>query len=134
MLDRPTVKQINSEINEALAAIAQKYKLAVKPVGCSFNAAEMGIRTTLQVVSSTGENLVDKKRWNTYAPLYGLTPEDFGREVVIMGNRFRLVSLNAKCKKYPFVAVRLRDGKRYKFDAWTIQNVLGKKTTPEIVL
>lgn len=52
------------------------------------------------------------ERW---AAMYGATAEDYGREFTWGGETYRVAGLSVNRPKFPFDAVRVRDGKRFKF-------------------
>ena len=68
------------------------------------------------------------------APEYGLRPEDFGREFSSRGERFRINGIDPRRPRYPVSAVRIPDGKAYKFTAENVAALLQlsmKDVTPK---
>lgn len=58
------------------------------------------------------------------APEYGLRPEDFGRQFSSRGERFRITGIDPRRPRHPVSAVRIPDGKGYKFKAKNVAALL----------
>lgn len=66
----------------------------------------------------------DKAEWETYAPVYDLPEDAFGKEFTMRGDRFRIAGIKTRRPKYPVSIVRLRDGSRRKCSADAVRHAL----------
>jgi hypothetical protein len=56
-----------------------------------------------------------KDKFESYCPVCGLKPEDFGRIFIVGGKQYKIVDVKPNNRKYPVIAQRLSDGKSFKF-------------------
>jgi len=128
-LDRATVKKIRELMQTALddldveEEIGQKIKFSVG------NASFSGNSVTFKVEGATmGEDgQVNNKAaddFRRYANLWGLSPDDLGREISVNGKTMTIVGGKPRSKKYPILAENMGNGKIYKLSAWTVKAAL----------
>lgn len=61
-----------------------------------------------------------------YCSMFGLRPDDWGREFQMGGITYTLHGINPKRTTYPISAQKLGTDRLYKFTAQTIKMLLGK--------
>jgi hypothetical protein len=113
-----TLNMIRREMDEALAKIGARH-------GVSFNLGSMrydgdGSRFTVKTecLRRSEDGTVETKEAKDFtrlAHLYGLKPEHLGVTVTMGGEHYRISGLSTRSRKYPILAMRLKDGKTYKF-------------------
>ncbi len=64
----------------------------------------------------------ERAEFAMHAPLFGLTPDDFGRSFLTRRGRFTLVGLAPRNRKYPVIA-RAPGGDLYKFPAAELESL-----------
>lgn len=127
-IGRPNVTKLAGEAERALQTVAQKYGLKLTYKGGSYGSTQCALKFEFAVVNGDGiaetREAVDFRR---AARLYGLEAEDLGRIFKsFAGDRFKIVGLSARAKRYPILAERVRDGARFKFPHREVQIQLGR--------
>ncbi len=113
MFNKDICRQINKELAEAAAIIAAKHGLKVNGKGGTFDSAVFIAK--MEFFHEDKKQDTEKQTFQRMAPLYGLSPDWFGVEVAIYGDRYRIVGLKPKSPKYPILIER--GGKKYKASA-----------------
>jgi len=131
MFDRSTCRQIQGEIVELLK---QRYpNLHVEAHGGKFatNGSNFTFPLELAVIGSDGQAETQEVReFKRNASLYGLKPEDLGKTFHSpgSGHRFKITGLKSRNRRYQIMADRVRDGKGFKFDAFTVKQALERES------
>lgn len=127
-LTRDRVKELRAKLQPVLDAIGPKVGFKLELAGCTF----LDVANFKLVCSPIGEQgeAVDKdaEMFKRAAGLIGLKPTDLGREFVSRGEKFKLVGYNPRRSKYPFVCVKVSNGKRFKFPKAAVVNALTTST------
>ena len=108
---------IKADLDELLADYGKK-------VGMVFNLGTMtctdkSFRVKLSGTISDNSNPVSAEErmsieFKIYAVLYGLTPEDLGKEVQVSEKTYKIVGIKPNNKKYPLI-MQDQKGHNYKF-------------------
>lgn len=128
---RANYRTLMDEIEAALKPIAEKHGLALDRKSRSFYADRLPVKFDLLVTTKDKDgNTVDPKAaiFASAARLFGLKPDDFGKEFTSRGETFRITGLNLRRRKYPVSAERVRDGKGFKFPAEDVRLFLERAT------
>ena len=130
-LNRDEVRKIIQEIKTALVPICQKWELTLANDSGRFEPTSLRVTLELACLSADGENLSEKRDWDVYARLYGVKPEDRGKVIVYSDmRRYKLVAIEPKRSRYPFVGEDQGNGKRYKLTAegvrWGLEQLAKK--------
>jgi hypothetical protein len=126
-MEKRDLKAIRDEINDYLKLIGTKYNVSIKTVGnttydsCSFRMRIEGVKTDANGVSEK-----DRLDFNRGCKIVGLNPEDFGKEFVSRGVRYKITGLKLNRPTYPICVERVKDGRSLKFREIAIKNLLGK--------
>lgn len=114
-MNREEAKTIRGILEDAVRTVSLKgYKVELGR--CTFD--DMGAEFRLNVKTITedgialGKEAADFKR---AAAMFGLKPEDLGREFVCAGDRYRLTGYRARASAKPFLGARVRDGRTFIF-------------------
>lgn len=111
-------KTIEAEMLTACAEVAARHGLVAESLGLRamdlrFNF-EFGVRVSIPLPD--GSTLEPERMlFEALAEEYGLSPDDFGREFSTGRERFRIAGIDPRRPKYPISAIRIPDGKGYKF-------------------
>lgn len=111
-------KTIEAEMLTACAEVAARHGLVAESLGLRamdlrFNF-EFGVRVSIPLPD--GSTLEPERMlFEALAEEYGLSPDDFGREFSTGRERFRIAGIDPRRPKYPISALRIPDGKGYKF-------------------
>ena len=82
-----------------------------------------------------GSNVdINKKNYMAHCGRYGLTASDYGKEFASLasGDVMRISGINIRARKYPVNAIRVSNGKGFKFNAEYVLERLGRKTVYNI--
>jgi hypothetical protein len=120
-------RRLEAEMLEACAAVAARHGLTAEALGITamnlrWNI-EFGVRVSIPRPDGTTIQ-PERMLFEAMALEYGLRPEDFGREFSSRGERFRITGIDPRRPRYPVSAVRIPDGKVYKFTAEDVAALL----------
>jgi len=123
--DRPTLKLLRNEIDEALAKVGQKYGVTFQGGNIRYTAESFKMQISAATKGVNGESEpAEVKDFKNSCFIYGMTPNDLGRQFLVSGESYKLIGYKPKNHKYPFVGQRA-DGKRFKFTLETVRRGLG---------
>lgn len=120
--DRPTIRMLKAEIVAALQGIADKYGISIIDTGKgSFSAQNYRFSLEAATNSDDGEALTHEATYfQRCAHLYGLSPDDLGREFINRRSTFKIIGAAAQSYRYPILC-KNQNGKVYKFPAATVK-------------
>ena len=122
--DKATCRMIAREIEQAVAAVAEKYGVSVAYKGGSFDASTFKPKIELSVVAPDGVVATPERRdFEDMALLYGLAATDLGREFQSNGSRFTICGAKPRSPKRPILAKR-SDGQVFKFSPDAVKSAL----------
>lgn len=111
--DKQTVEKMRYEALLQLKAFAKERGIEVELTRTKYSAVNCEI--TFQFKQPTPEGIDRQKlEFSAAAFLFNLTEEDYLREFVVNGGRYRLCGIKPENRKYPIIAKDDRD-QRYKF-------------------
>ena len=123
MFDKPRAMKIQREVIEALQDYATKNQLKI-----DFGGGQLGDNFTLKLRIGEGDPQIAeaqaRKNFAEEAFLVGLKPEDYGRKFrSFRGETYTVCAIDLRKRKYPILALRVGDGKRFKFpESMVVQN------------
>lgn len=68
-----------------------------------------------------GENPMKKKEWDTNCWRWEMKPEDFGKEIIVRGEVYKIYGCKPKSSKYPILGKDLKSGKVYKLPVYAVK-------------
>lgn len=90
--------------------------------GGTFSPDEFKVKIRTVLTAETGEAIDPRAEdFKRYAPMYGFTADDLGREFLSNGYRFKIAGFKPSATRYPIVGTRIPDGKRFKFMLSTVR-------------
>ena len=120
-------KKIEGDMLKACAEVAAKHGLVAEGLGMQAMDLrwnfEFGVRVSIPLPDGS---TLDPERmlFEALAEAFGLSPDDFGRELSTGRERFRVAGIDPRRPKYPISATRIPDGKGYKFTAENVALLL----------
>lgn len=116
-MDKTEARRLSNIIEAALktALAPQGYNVEIK--GGKFSDDSFDPKV---VIVKQGVNL-GTQNFMRFAHLYGLKPQDHGREFVSNGVRYRLTGLAPNRPRFPILGERVPDGKKFKFPREVVQ-------------
>lgn len=123
------VRDLMSEIEEALEPIAEKHGLTLDRKGRTFYRDSLPVMFQLLVKQEDEDgNAMDSKAKDFVrcARNYGLSADDYHAEFQSNGRTFRITGLNTRARGYPVLAEDVRNGKTYKFPAGRVKEALAR--------
>ncbi len=129
VLDKATVRRIAADAQAALEAVAEKYGMKVTVGGGSYFAdtGEFKPKVSFKMDDPDAE----RREFAVLAPLMYLPvgevlPSDYGATIKAGGKNYRLVGLNQRAPKYPFI-VEGEDGKKMRLNATAISQIVAAR-------
>lgn len=110
---RERLDYIRKKINEALAQVEGVSFTPIGTIQYSDKDFHFTIKGYFSETAVANED-VGKVEFRLYAKRYGLSEDDYGKEVSIGGNTYTLCGIHTRNRKYPIIAKRT-DGKNFKF-------------------
>jgi len=126
MFDRTICRAVAEKITEALGPITEEMGLVVEYKSGSFSDTSFKMRIELATISEDGEaNTQERTDFLRYAEIYGLSPDDYGREFTNhKGNTFKICGLASRSRKYPVLATKIGSDDVYKFSVEQVRRLL----------
>ena len=126
-LDRPTVKYIRKRLEAALTPLAEELGVAIDFGSCTFKTNNCRLQLRVSVLDPDGKAITEESEsFRSSAKLFGLEPDDLGKEFTFRSQLYTICGLKPKSRKYPVVA-RSDNDKDYKFGCRTILIALGRE-------
>ncbi len=126
-LDRDKIKYIRKRIESVLKPLADELGVVIDVCNCTFQSSNCRFQLKVAVLDSGGKPVTEEiELFNCSAKLFGLEPDDMGREFIYRGQSYIVCGINPKSRKYPVIA-RSVNGKNYKFTCEIVIKALGRK-------
>lgn len=126
-IDRAALRILSAEINAALAPLAQRHGITLRIGNGTFGGAYATLRLDVATIGEQGQaNTREASALDSLGALYGLPGVKVGTVLVLQGDRFTVIGLNAKARKAPVCLRRERDGKEYKATVEMVKRALGQ--------
>ena len=131
-MDRKTVGEIRNAMNEALVEVGKKFNVKMRVGNCKYGISSAKYQVESLDIAKDG-TVFDKEAENfQFALLYGLQITDLGKKFYQNRELYTICGLESKAKKYPLLAKRASNGKKYKFSAEEIKRILNDPKTKEL--
>ena len=118
-MTKTNLKNFRNDFANAMKALEEKYGVTVEMKNISYT--QDSFTTKIEVVNeSDNREQTDFERNVVCFKNYGLTKNDYKKVFKIKGEKFYLVGINPRARKYPFI-LRNEKGDEYSFTA----NALG---------
>jgi hypothetical protein len=125
--DGTTCRAVAKAMEEALKPVGERYGLSIQFRGGRYQDTSYSPKVVCAIVDDggtvQGPEVSDFKR---YANLYGLKPDDLGREFRTDRGVFVLTGLKSRARRFPLLGKEKATGKVYKFTADVVVAALEK--------
>jgi len=109
--NKANLREVREVINAALTDALSELGLTADIGNIKYGEADFNCKLT---VSCGSDADAAQREWDKYAPMLGLTSEDFGKTFSQDGKLFTVVGIKPKSPKFPIIAMDA-SGTRYKF-------------------
>ncbi len=116
-MNRTKCKKLAKEIEAALQPLAAKHGLQIVAKGGKFDDTTYTAKIECSELNGDVAQTPERAAFTTQAQTFGLKPELLDTTFEHRGQVFKIVGLRPNAPRYPVVAMRMSDGKRYKFAA-----------------
>jgi hypothetical protein len=101
--DRPILRTLRAEIETALAPIASRHGISLKLGNARFNTATFSMKVEGATVGIAGRPDREALDFARFAPMFGLSPTDYGRAVNLEGTTYAIRNVKPNAPKRPIV-------------------------------
>jgi len=108
--DRSNTKVLSTEAVEALQAVAVKHGLTVQAAGGTIGAVKLVLKFEFNVTDKDAANEAERKEFEAYCTMFGLTPEHYKARFSRSMAQFELIGFMPRRPKYPLRARNVADG------------------------
>lgn len=124
--NRETCRLVAAKFAEELQAIAQELGVSVRTRGGQFNDAVYTMKIEVGVIGGDGKPATrEGETLRELADLIGIPTEKIGAVFTVSGADYRLTGMRARAGKYPLIAERTDDGRRFKFEVERVRKAMG---------
>ena len=126
-LTRETLKALRADIDNALAAVAEKHGVSFDLGRCTYQTNNATFKLGVATIGDDGAvNSPEADAFKANAQWCGLKSEDLGAEFVTRQGRYTISGAKPRSPKYPILGTEVGTGKCYKFGASTVVDGLAK--------
>jgi hypothetical protein len=126
--DKTNCRLLAEEIERALEPVAERHGIVIQRGRGSFSPTNYTLKVECSV-RLHGETVTrEAEAFKRYAEHYGFKPEDLGKIISHGGRQFRIIGLKPLSRRFPILAERLPDCKRFGLPA----NALRPDQTPTV--
>lgn len=120
-VDKAVANMLLAELNAAVQAVANKYGMKMSKRRATFGPTSFAFKSELQCIIGVDGVEVEKREFETYAPMLGLKSEWYGKSFTAgMHGKHTITGLSLNRRKYPVRVLKEADGKTY---LWTVDSV-----------
>jgi len=127
-----TLKMLRPQIEAGLKELGDRLGIDFKAGNASYDIATAHFKLEMTLVGDvegkSPEQIRDIKlraEFEKYSVLFGLTSEDFGREITLQGDTFAIIGVNPKAPKNGYLG-RSSNGTVYKLRSLDVESELKK--------
>jgi hypothetical protein len=121
-LTKDNLRVVRDTIDKELKLVADRFGITLQLGNCKFNSRNATFELIVNTMAEDGVVLSKEAiSFKNLAGFYGMKPEHLNAIFENDGRMFRLVGLNPKRPKFPFVALCLNDNKTYKMTQSSVQ-------------
>lgn len=131
-MNKETIKQIHTELDEAVKAIGEKYNFAATG-GSRITYSDIGFtfKTDVGFTADSEGNEVDPERENfcRHCASFGLTPDDYHKDVRIHGDTdtvYRITGIKPKARKNAVIIEDVATGRTYVCEPAALDEMTGR--------
>ena len=122
MLTRPQLKAFRKDFEDAVVALEQKYGFTLSLGKITYSDTDF--RSTITATKVVEGKTTEQVQFEEHAALFGLKPEDFGKNFIVDGKQYELTGLRPSAPAWPVIGKRA-DGKPFKFKEAVLKQIIG---------
>ncbi len=107
------VREFREEVLEAIGEVAKRRGISTEAMKGKFTDEEFDLTLRFSL-GPVDYRAAEERNFETHAPMFGLTAEDYRRPFRVGLDKYILVEIKPRNRKYPLIGVNGK-GKRYKF-------------------
>ena len=119
---RNDVKLMRDELQKELDEFAAERGIKITFGNATFNDTEIHFK--VDIVGAGEDN--ERERWVEQSKYFGLSADDYGKEITVGGERFKVVGIKPKARKNCIIIEQISNGKRYVISRDTFVRCGGK--------
>jgi len=122
-MGRETAKQIIDEVKAALTPICEKHNVKLAKNNARYDDVMIRLTLEMECLGDSGENVAERAIWDATCVYFSLSAGDYGKVIPSMGGGrdYKLVAIEPKRPRYPFVGEEVGTGRRYKLTADSVK-------------
>lgn len=124
VMSKAAAKDLGAAIEDALADLAEEHGLKIEMKGGRYDP-QVGTYEPKITLSIDG---AEEREFGLVSSAFGLKPGDYGARFDYNGSTFRLTGLSTRRPKYPVIATKLADQKRYKLPEGALDALRASRT------
>lgn len=125
-LDRTACRLLSQKVENQLEALGKELGIKFTYKGGRFSDSNMTMKIEAALIQNGEAKSVEIEDFKTYAEIYGLKPDDLGKEITIGNNKYTIKGLKPRSKKYPIIGEK-GDGRRFKLPLTAVKTALGRE-------
>lgn len=125
--DKPVLSKFRGDFSKAVAQLEKQYGVEIALGAIRFTEDSFTSKiTVVNTEASIGGVTVTKEAldFKNHAIFYDLKPEDLGTPFKTSGKSYTICGLKPRSHKYPILCECAEDGKRYKFPAERVKQLI----------
>ena len=100
--NRPNIKGLRNEIDEALDRVAKRYGITISAGNCTFSGNEANFKLKLNTIGEGGTIITqESQNWDFYKNRTECSHLNIGDTITIQGGRYTLTGYNTRARKAP---------------------------------
>ena len=124
--DQDVCRLVAAQFEKALQAVAQDLGVSVRYRGGQFSDAVYTMKIEVGVMAGDGDPWT-RERENLFrlGELIGIPKHKIGAVFTLSGVEYRLTGMRTRAGRFPLIAERTDDGRRFKFGIERVQEAMG---------
>lgn len=103
-------EEFRKDVSDALKQVCNKYNLQLELKNIRYDNVHLDLAATFNDKGKDGD--ADYNLFCNYCKLYGLTPSDYNKKIIIKGETYYLCGFANKARKYKAI-VKNSEGKKF---------------------
>lgn len=99
LFTKPILKQLRSELETALAPVAERHGIKLSFGNGKFDATSFMLKLNGAVLNGADRPANEAREWARMASAFGLKPTDYDRKVRVDGMEFRMVAFRPRASR-----------------------------------
>jgi len=128
-ISKQSLGKLETEIKEVLSPLEEKYEVKFDFGSGKYTDTSATLQLKVATLSKDGTaRTLEWEEFKIWAKTYGFELEDFGKEFMSNGVKYRISGLKRRRRKFPIAATRVSDGVGFKFPAGRVLQALKKES------